>query len=128
VTPAPAAPAGEVAGATAARLRPLRLTVRTRLRRGGRRLTTAGSLTIPSELGRAGTCGGRVTVRVKAGRKTLALKRTALRFDCSYATTVTLTQAPKRKLTVQVRFEGTGLLTPRRAATKTVEVARRPRA
>jgi hypothetical protein len=109
----------QVLGDTAARVRPRRLTARTRLTRG-RRLTTSGALLLPAGVGRAGTCGGRVTIRVKSGRRTLATRRVALRYDCSYSATFKL--ETRRRLSVQARFGGTGAL----LATRTVTT--RPRA
>ena len=77
---------GQVAGTTAARLRPRGLTLHSR--RSGRRLKLWGTLRLPRGTGRAGVCGGRVTLRVSAGRKRLATRRTALRYDCTYVTTI----------------------------------------
>ena len=116
-----ATPAIAVAGATAARVRPRRLTAHTRSRRA-RRLTAWGSLLLPNDVGQAGTCGGRVTVRVKAGGRTIAQRRVRVRFDCTYVATFTFKKPERRTLTVQARFEGTAKLLPARA------VATRPRA
>jgi hypothetical protein len=110
----PAAAASAVAGATAARLRPRRLSAHAKLRR--HRLTTWGFLRLPAGVGGAGTCHGRGSVRVRAGRRTLALRRTALRFDCTYRTTVPL-KTRRKSLAVQVRFLGNAELLPRSAAT-----------
>jgi hypothetical protein len=103
-------PRVEVAGASAARVSPRRLVVRTR-RRSTRRLTVSGSILLPAATGRAGNCGGHVTLRVKAGRRTLATRRTAVRFDCTYATTFKL-RTTKRRLTVHARFGGAAGLLP----------------
>jgi hypothetical protein len=109
-----AAPAAQVAGASAARARPVRLTVNTRRR--ARRITTWGTLRLPPDVSPARSCSGRVAVRIRAGRRTLSLRRTALRFDCTYASTVMLRKAQRGKLTVHVRFEGTRRLLPCSAA------------
>ena len=114
-TPPATTPAIEVAGASAVRLRPRRLTAHTRRR--ARRLTTSGSLLLPAGTGRAGVCGGRVTVRVKARGRTIARRSVPLRFDCTYAATFSFKQPERRKLTVQARFEGTGTLLPTRTVT-----------
>jgi hypothetical protein len=112
--PSAAAAAAQVAGATAARARPVGLTVHTRRR--ARRIATWGTLRLPPGVSPARSCGGRVAVRIKAGRRTLSLRRAALRFDCTYASAVTLGKAQRRKLTVHVRFEGTSRLLPCSAA------------
>ena len=121
-TPAPkpapttTTPAIEVAGAIAARVRPRRLTAHTRSRRA-RRLTAWGSLLLPAGVGQAGTCSGRVAVRVKAGGKTIAQRRVRVRFDCTYAATFSFKKPERRTLTVQARFDGTAKLLPARAVT-----------
>jgi hypothetical protein len=122
--PAPASvtPAAQaVLGASAERLRPLRLTARVRPRRG-RRLTVSGALVLPAGIGRAGRCEGRVVVRVLLGRRPVARRVASLAPDCGYA--VTFRRLPRRTLTVKARFTGTEGVLPRSAAPGT----RRPRA
>ena len=97
-------------------MRPKRLTAHTRSRRA-RRLTAWGSLLLPDDVGQAGTCGGRVTVRVKAGGRTIAQRRVRVRFDCTYVATFRFRKPERRRLTVQARFEGTAKLLPARAVT-----------
>jgi CotH kinase protein len=112
----------------AGRLRPRRLTTRVTPGRDERRpyrFTISGSLLLPPGLSRATACNGRVAVRIKAGARTVSLRRATLRKSCTFASTVTFRKrgfGGRRKLTVQAHFEGNGSLLPRSAATKTVGV------
>jgi hypothetical protein len=118
-------------GSCAPRLRPRRLTARVTPRRDLNRpfrFTTSGSLRLPPGLSRATACRGRVAVRIKAGKRTVSLRRALLRRNCTFSSTVTFRKpsrfAGRRKLTVQARFTGNDLLLPRSAATKTAAVRR----
>lgn len=81
-----------------------------------KRITVSGRLVLP-RLSPAAKCGGRVQVRAKAGRRTVAVRTVALRkrkAACIYATVI----RPKRakaaaKLVVNARFLGTAQLRPR---------------
>ena len=58
-----------------------------------------------------------MTVRVKAGGKTIAQRRVRVRFDCTYTATFSFKKPERRTLTVQARFDGTAKLLPARAVT-----------
>ncbi|MCW3012135.1 MAG: hypothetical protein JWO90_2539, partial [Solirubrobacterales bacterium] len=92
------------------------------------RFTTTGALLLPAGTTRTTGCRGRVAVRVKAGTRTLSLRRVFLRRDCTFTSTVAFGQVRRfegrRSLAVQVRFEGNDVLLPRAAATRTVAVRR----
>jgi hypothetical protein len=137
---APAAPASTTAEsaptepppppppAAAGRLRPGRLTARVTPRRDARRrpyrFTTSGSLRLPPGVSRATACRGRVAVRIKAGGRTVSLRRATLSKSCTFSSTATFSRpfAGRRRLTIQARFEGNGTLLPRASATRTVGV------
>ena len=115
----------------ARRLAPRRLTARVTPGadlRPPHRFTTTGSLLPPAGVGRARACEGRVVVRVRAGRRTIALGGGFLRRSCSFSSSVAFEDpsvfAGRRTLTVQVRFKGNDALLPRAAATRTVAVRR----
>jgi hypothetical protein len=118
---APPPDAGGVLGTTAAsphRIRPRRLTLRVRR---GARLRVSGSLRVPA----GARCGGRVAVRVDAGRAMLAMHEVFVRRDCRYATRF---RVPRRAaLTVRARFLGTSRLAPRSAAPRTLRARARAR-
>ena len=132
--PVPIAPASAATGSRnvtvrARRLLPLRLIARVSPATDARppyRFTTSGSLVPPAGLRRASACGGRVAVRVKAGPRTVSLRRAFLRRDCTFSSSVSFTRpsrlAGARKLTVQARFAGNRSLLPRSAAARTVTV------
>ena len=58
-----------------------------------------------------------MTVRVKAGGRTIAQRRVRARFDCTYVARFTFKTPERRTLTVQARFDGTAKLLPARAVT-----------
>ena len=96
------------------------------------RFTTSVSLLPPAGVGRARACEGRVAVRVRAGRRTIAMAGGFLRRSCSFSSSVAFEHqsvfAGRRALTVQVRFKGNDALLPRSAATRTVAVRNAPAA
>ena len=124
-TQAAAEPAGATLGAAASQPR---LTVRVGPaadRRAPYRFTVRGTLAVP-----AGTaCGGRVAVRVKAGRRTIWVRRAAVRPDCSFSTTIALRSARRfagrRRVAFEVAFEGAAGLLPATAPRRVVKVGRR---
>jgi hypothetical protein len=75
---------------------------------------------------RSTACRGRVSVTFKRGRRTVSSRRTRLRRDCTFRSRVRFALrrrlAPPRRLRVLVRFEGNGVLLPRRARTHHVRV------
>ena len=105
-----------------------RLTSRVRPRRDTTdpyRFTTTGRLNLPTGVTRAQGCKGRVSVQVKAGKKTVSTRRVRLRSDCTYRSRVTFT-IPRRlnpeRLQVVARFLGNEVMAPRRASRKRVTV------
>jgi hypothetical protein len=128
--------ATDTAGQTAAALRGVRVsrftspgvsarTTPARDRRRPFRFTTSGRVRVPAGVSRSGTCaGGRVSVQLKAARKTISTRRVALTSTCAYRSRVTF-RSRKRfprsgRLTVRVRFLGNAVLGPRRAKTAVV--------
>ena len=92
------------------------------------RITTAGSLLPPAGLRRARACDGRIAIRIKAGGRTVSLRRLFLGRSCRFSSSVTFRDpaifAGRRKLAVRVRFEGNSSLLPRAAAARTMAVRR----
>jgi hypothetical protein len=128
-TPPPAAVQVLGAASRSPRRLPRRLAARVG-RRAPYRFTTSGSLLPPAGVARAKACDGWVSVRIRAGRRTVALGGAFLRRNCTFASSVSFADASpfggRRRLTVQVRFAGNGVLLPRSAATRTVAVRPRP--
>ncbi|HEY8865805.1 MAG TPA: fibronectin type III domain-containing protein [Solirubrobacteraceae bacterium] len=86
-------------------------------------LNTHGRLQIPRGFPVPQSCAGRVRVRYFVGRRTLAVARVPLAFNCTYFATATIHGAVGAKhLHVSVRFLGNGLLTPRQGRGQTVRV------
>jgi hypothetical protein len=109
--------------------RAARLSVRVAPRRDRRRpfrFRVYGRLTHPSAVRALDACQGRVTVRFKAGRKTISSRRTRLTRSCRYSQRVTFRSARRfsrrSKLRVQVKFEGNKFLLPKSARTITARV------
>jgi hypothetical protein len=102
------------------------LTARTTPKRDRRRpfrFRTRGKLIPPAGIGRSLACRGRVAVRFKAGRKTIALRSVRLSLQCRYRSRVTLGAKRlhgRKKLRVAVRFGGNSALKPKSAPTKSV--------
>jgi hypothetical protein len=119
------APGSEVAGA---RPRPrVRFAVSpARDTRGPRRFTLRGELRLPAGLGRSAGCRGVVSVRYKAGRRTISSRRAAVRPDCRFTSRVTFTLpwrfGAQRRLRVLVRYEGSPSLRRSGAAERSVRV------
>ena len=107
-------------------MRPRRLTTRVAPRRDTTapfRFTITGRLLAP-----AGTaCAGRVSVRIKAGKRTISLRRARLGPDCRFSSShrfASRRRFPNRRaLSVHVRFRGNAQLLPLSAARRTVLTA-----
>jgi Bacterial Ig domain len=128
--------ATDTAGQTAAALRGVQVsrfaspgvsarTTPARDRRRPFRFTTSGRVRVPAGVSRSGACtGGRVSVQLKAARKTISSRRVALTRTCAYRSSVTF-RSRKRlprssRLTVRVRFLGNAVLGPRSARSTAV--------
>ncbi|MDA0179967.1 amidase family protein [Solirubrobacter phytolaccae] len=86
---------------------------------GKRTLRTTGTVLLPTGTTRAVACSGKVQVVVKAGKRTLSTKQSALGAKCTFASRVTLRAASLRgaaTVTVQVRFLGNAALKPESAS------------
>ncbi|HVL97633.1 MAG TPA: hypothetical protein VM266_17395 [Solirubrobacteraceae bacterium] len=102
--------------------RAARLSVRVRPKRDTRkpfRFTVSGRLRYPSSVRKADACRGRVTVRFKAGKRTISTRRDRLDRSCRYEQRVTFKQ-PRRfnrrsRLRVWATFEGNKVLLPKKS-------------
>ncbi len=90
-----------------------------RARRAPYRFTLSGKLTVPAQ---AGSCSGRVAIRIKRGTRTLSSRTVAVKSNCSYRVTVKLSAraAGPAKLTVQASFQGNQGLLPKSAKSVSV--------
>ena len=102
-------PAGEPVAAPSRR-RPGRLRIRVSSRR---ELGNVVRVVVRSKL-RSRPCSGRVTLRIRAGRRTRSLP-TRVRRDCSVRTIVRLRVPRGTRARFAARFEGNSALQPRRA-------------
>jgi predicted esterase len=79
-------------------------------RRKGRTFRTTGRLSLPAGLQSGQACGsGVVAVQVKTGRRTISTRRTAVRADCSFASSVRFrvrSRLGRGRLKFSVRFYG----------------------
>jgi len=110
-----------------ARKRP-RLSVRVRF--GKRRvLRTTGRLILPRGVSRARGCRGRVAIRVRAGKRTIAARRPVVRRKtCKFASKVRFRRKDRfgtaKRLTVRVRFRGNAALAPAKTRVRRVRIRR----
>jgi Ca2+-binding RTX toxin-like protein len=102
---------------TVRRFAPRAVTLRVARRRATPlRLALSGAVRLPARVSAAQGCrGGAVAVRVRAGRRTIATGRAALRADCSYRRTLTLRHRAGRVLRVAARSLGNPVLGPGRS-------------
>jgi hypothetical protein len=95
-------------------------------RRGPRRFTTRGRVVPPAGVAQLAACRGRAAVRVKAGRRTISLRRARVRRDCTFASRVAFRRprrfAGRARLRVRVAFLGNARLLPARSGWRTVRV------
>jgi PKD repeat protein len=87
---------------------------------------TTGRLGLPSGVTRVNGCKGRVTVTVKAGKKTISRRTTSLRTSCSYSSQVTFRDRKRigtaTRVRVTARFQGNAALSARSSRTHSVRV------
>ena len=117
-------PAGPATGRRRARLA---VTVRPRRARRARPVVrTRGRLVLPGGVDAARACGGRVTVQVKARRRTVSARRARVRPNCTFASRVALRVPSRlrgaRRLAVHVRFAGNARLRPATARPRAVRL------
>lgn len=113
---------------TTARRKP-KLSAKLRMSRR-RVLSTRGRLILPQGIARASGCRGRVTVQVKAGRRTISTRRAFVRRTaCTFATKVRFRSARRfrgaKRLKVTVRYGGNAVLTPAALKSRRVKIRRR---
>jgi hypothetical protein len=88
------------------------------------RFVTSGRVTLPSGVSRAQGCNGRISVQIKAIRKTISTRRTLVKSNCRYRSTVTFKERNRFSksgvLTVRVRFQGNDFLLAKSAKPHTV--------
>lgn len=95
-------------------------------RRGTRRFVVRGRLVLPAGEPSSTGCGGRVTVRFKAGRRTISSRSVKVAGDCRLHSAVRFRVARRfaghRRLRILARFEGSRTLVPARAPERRVRV------
>ena len=87
----------------------------------------AGRITLPAGVTAGQACtAGQVSVQVKAGRRTLSTRRTNLRRDCTYTSSVSFASRRRfgsaRSLRFRARFLGNNVLKAARATSRTGRV------
>jgi len=119
---------GSVPGVGALRRKRPRLSVRVRLSKR-RVLRTRGRLILPRGVRRAAGCRGRVSVQVKARKRTISTRRAVVRRKtCRFSSKVRF-RHPRRfgkakRLTVRVRYGGSAVLAPAKARVRRVRIRR----
>ena len=87
---------------------------------------TTGKLTRPSGISARAGCTGRVTVTVKAGKRTISRRTTRLRSNCTYRTSVRFRDTKRfgtaKALKFTARFQGNKALRARQATSVRVRV------
>jgi hypothetical protein len=86
------------------------------------RFRVRGSVIRPVGISRSRACKGRVTVRFKAGRKNVRVRRVHLNRKCRFSTRVGVRVRSPRVLRVTVRFGGNSALKARSAPARKVRV------
>jgi hypothetical protein len=87
------------------------------------RFRVRGTLIAPPGADRSRACRGRVTIRFKLRRKTVALRRAGITTSCRYSKRVRVRLSPRAhpvRLRVLVRFRGNAVLKPKSAPTRRV--------
>jgi hypothetical protein len=120
------APAVQAPQQARGRVAPRGLSVRVSPRRDRTRpyrFRTTGRLLLPSGMSASDGCRGRVSVQVRAGRRTVSTRRASVRADCTFRSSLVL-RAPRRlgrgRLAFTVRFLGNASLTAYRAKARRV--------
>jgi len=105
-----------------------KLSAKVKSRRKGRGVTftVSGKLELPAGVRKADGCAGRVTIRIKAGKRTIANRRDELSKDCRYKKEVTFRKprlfGDARKVRIFAVFEGNKVLKPKKAEKRTAKV------
>ncbi len=110
------------AAATATRALPT-LTSRAKPRRDRVRpfrFRVRGTLIAPAGVDTSRACRGRVTIRFKLRRRTVALRRTRITASCRYSKRVRVRLTRRARLRVLVRFRGNAVLKPKSAPIRRV--------
>jgi glycerophosphoryl diester phosphodiesterase len=84
------------------------------------RIEARGKLRLPAGVSRRKGCSGRVTLRVLGAKRTLRLRRTGLKADCSYAVAVSVPRGAPTELLATIAFAGNAKLLPRVVGPKPV--------
>ena len=120
------APAARAPARVRSRVAPRGLSVRVSPRRDRTRpyrFRTSGRLLLPKGMAAADGCRGRVSVQVRAGRRTISTRRARVRSTCTFASRLTL-RSPRRlgrgRLSFTVRFLGNDAVRPYRAKARRV--------
>jgi len=105
-----------------------RLKVRNRLSTR-RVLRTTGRLVLPKGVSKKKGCRGRVTIRVKARKRTISAKRASVRHKtCRFSSKVRFRHRSRfgkaKRLTVRVRYGGNAVLTPATTGVRRVRIHR----
>jgi Ca2+-binding RTX toxin-like protein len=80
----------------------------------------SGKLTLPDPVARTQGCSqGQVTISVKAGKKTVATRRTTLSRVCEYKLRVTFSHRPGNTLKFSARFAGNDVMAAKSAVSRT---------
>ncbi len=124
--PAASPPSGGSTPATGARRTP-KLIVHLKYSKKRRVLSTSGRLIRPSDVVVTRACKGRVSIQVKAGKRTISTRRASVRqFTCRFASKVRFKVRKRfgkaRRLKVSVRYGGNAFLNPVRAKNRLVRV------
>ena len=117
---------GTVAGVGALNRRHPRLSVRVRLSKR-RVLRTRGRLIRPRGVSRAAACRGRISIQVKARKRTISTRRAFVRHKtCRFSSKVRFHHKRRfggaKRLTVRVRYGGNARLTPAKARVRRVRI------
>ncbi|HVL96610.1 MAG TPA: hypothetical protein VM266_12185 [Solirubrobacteraceae bacterium] len=90
------------------------------------KFTAKGKIVPPAGVSQSDACQGRVAVQVKAGKKTISNRRTAVKPDCTWSSRLTISNRKRLGKTKSLRFianfQGNKVLLPRKAKTRTVRV------
>jgi hypothetical protein len=97
-------------------------TARRHLRGGGWRLTTRGTVAVPTGL-TAAACQGTATITILAGGRTVVDRAARIAPDCTFSSHVSFAAPRKaRAVRVKVAYGGAPLLAPRSAPVQTVRL------
>ena len=106
-----------------------RLSVRVRYTRKRRVVRTRGRLILPAGVTRARGCRGRVSIQIKARKRTISTRRRFVgRTTCRFSSKVRFRHRSRfgkaKRLTVRVRYGGNAELTPAKAGPRRVKIRR----